>query len=139
LSVQLGRPKLKTIAAWLGVLALSINALLPIHLAFDLADALAGERVEQASPHHQHDGRQLLAALAGHRDSGGKSGAPGSRGHLDCFVCGSLGALAGFAAAAGIAVPTPALLDAPASLAAATVELRGASPTAYRSRAPPIG
>jgi hypothetical protein len=136
--VRLVRPKLKTIAAWLGILALSVNALLPIHLAFDLAEALAGTRLGQASPHH-HEGRDLLAALAGHRDSGGKPGAPASRNHIDCVVCGSLGTLAGFAAAAGIALPTPAPLDVPALLAAATLELRGASPNAYRSRAPPNG
>lgn len=139
--MRLGRPKLKAIAAWLGIFALSINALLPIHLAFDLADAVAGAggRLAQASPHHQHDGRHLLATLAGHRDGGGKSGGPVDRHHLDCFVCGSLGALAGFAATAGIALPTPALLDAPALLTAAAVELRGAAPAAYRSRAPPVG
>jgi hypothetical protein len=137
--VRRGRPKLKTIAAWLGVLALGINALLPIHLAFDLADALAGERAEQASPHHQHDGRHLLAALAGHRDSGGKSGGAANGRHVDCFVCGSLSALAGFAGTVSAALPTPAQADSPAMLAAATVELRGAAATAYRSRAPPIG
>jgi hypothetical protein len=137
LSVRLSRPKLKAIAAWLGILALSVNALVPIHLAFDLADALAGESHERASPWHQHDGRQLLAALAGHHDSGGKSGAPSNRSHTDCFVCGSLSALAGFAGSAAIALPTPAMVDTPMSLAAATVELRGASAFAYRSRAPP--
>jgi hypothetical protein len=137
--VRLGRPILNTIAAWLGILALSVNALLPIHLAFDLADALAGERHEQASPGHRHDGRHMLAALAGHRDSGGESGGAANGRHVDCFVCGSLGTLAGFAVAADVALPTPALVDAPALLAAATVESRGAALTAYRSRAPPIG
>jgi hypothetical protein len=137
--VRLGRSKLKVIAGWLGILALSVNALLPIHLAFDLADALAGERHEQASPQHRHDGSRLLAALAGHHDSGGKSGGAANGRHLDCFVCGSLGALAGFAGSADVALPTPALVDAPGLLAAATVELRGAFPNAYRSRAPPIG
>jgi hypothetical protein len=139
LSVRLSGPNLKAIAAWLGILALNVNALLPVHLAFDLADALAGERHEQACPWHQHDGRHLLAALAGHHDSGGKSGAPSNRSHIDCFVCGSLSALAGFAGSAGIALPTPTLVDTRMSLAAATVELRGASTFAYRSRAPPNG
>jgi hypothetical protein len=108
-------------------------------LAFDLADALAGERHEQASPRHQHDGRDLLAALAGHHDSGGKSGGTSNGRHIDCFVCGSLGTLAGFAGTAHVALPTPTLVDVPALLAAATVEFRGASLAAYRSRAPPIG
>jgi hypothetical protein len=136
--VRLRRPKLKAIAAWLGILALSVNALVPIHMAFDLADALAGERLEQASADDQHDGRDLLAALAGHHDSRGKSGGAANGRHIDCFVCGSLGALAGFAGTAGVALPTPALVDTPALLAAAIVELRGTSLTAYRSRAPPI-
>jgi len=133
------RRQCSAIAAWLGILALSVNALVPIHLAFDLADALAGERLVQASAHHQHDGRDLLAALAGHRDSGSNSGGSSHHSHIDCFVCGSLSALAGFAGTAGVGLPTPAMVDAPALLASAMVELRGTSLTAYRSRAPPIG
>jgi hypothetical protein len=133
------RRRCGVIVAWLGILAVSANALVPIHLAFDLADALSGERVERASPQHQHDGRDLLAALAGHRDSGGKSSGAADGRHIDCFVCGSLGTLAGFAGTAGIALPTPSPVDAPALLAAAIVDLRGASPSVYRSRAPPIG
>jgi hypothetical protein len=127
-----------SVIAALGILALSVNALVPVHLSFDLADALAGDRLEQANLHHQHDGRDLLAALAGHRDSGGKSRGSSHRGHVDCFVCGSLSALAGFAGTAGVGLPTPALVDARALLASAIVELRGTSLTAYRSRAPPI-
>jgi hypothetical protein len=133
------RRRCSVIAAWLGILALSVNALVPVHLSFDLADALAGDRLEQASLHHQHDGRDLLAALAGHRDSGSKSGGSGHHSHIDCFVCASLSALAGFAGTAGVGLPTPAPADAPALLASAIVELRGTCLTAYRSRAPPIG
>jgi hypothetical protein len=133
------RRRCSVIAAWLGLLALGVNALVPVHLSFDLADALTGDRLEQASPHHQHDGRDLLAALAGHRGSGDKSGGSGDRSHIDCFVCGSLSALAGFAGTAGFGLPTPALVDVPALLVLAIVELRGTSLTAYRSRAPPIG
>jgi hypothetical protein len=138
LSVRLGRSKLRIIAAWLGLLALAFNALVPIHLAFDLAGALAGDGPEHAS-HHHPDGHSLLAALVGHRHNDGKSDAPPSRGHLDCAVCGSISTLAGFAGTSTVTLGIPAFVGAPALRTAVAVVLCGASSTAYRSRAPPVG
>ena len=37
--MQPNRLRLGAIAAWLGVIALSLDAIVPIHLAFDLAHA----------------------------------------------------------------------------------------------------
>jgi hypothetical protein len=133
--VHLSRPKHKVSAAWLGILALGLNALLPVHLAFDLAGALstahAGhiERLDQRG--HGHD---LLAQLVGHHNTGGKSG---SHHQVDCAVCATLGALTGFALAADVALPVPRLADVSATLASGIDGWGGTFPTAYRSRAPP--
>jgi hypothetical protein len=133
--VHLSRPKHKVSAAWLGILALGLNALLPVHLAFDLAGALstahAGhiERLDQRG--HDHD---LLAQLVGHRNTGGKSG---SHDKVDCAVCATLSALAGLALAADVALPVPRLADVTATLSSGIDGWGGTFPTAYRSRAPP--
>lgn len=127
------------VAFWLGLVALSLNALVPIHIAFDIADALKPNRAEHAGFHdHHHGGRHLLAELVGHRHAGGGSGGHSDHRHLDCPVCGSLGTLAGFAAAPGAALSTPFLVEAPPELAAASGVLIGAAPAAYQSRAPPV-
>jgi hypothetical protein len=133
-----GRSKLRIIAAWVGVLALGLNALVPIHLAFDLAAALAGERPAHAGNHH-HDEHSLLAALVGHRHADSKSNAPPGGGHPDCGVCGSISTLSAFAAAATSPLPIPAFLGGPTLRTAATAVLRGGPFAAYRSRAPPVG
>ncbi len=60
-----GRPRLRAIAAWLGVLALSLNALfVPIHLAFDLAHAL-GHRGTPRQDVRKRRGGDARAARAG--------------------------------------------------------------------------
>jgi hypothetical protein len=139
MSVRFARPKLRSIAAWLGILALSLNALVPVHVAFDLAGVLGIDDVEHAAVDHQHHGRDLLAALAGHRDAGSKSDRQSDRHRVDCFFCGALGSLAGFAPAAGLSLPIPFLIDTSATLTACNDEVRGTSCAAYRSRAPPNG
>jgi len=126
-------------AAWLGLLALAINALVPVHLAFDLAEALAPAR-------HSADGeagsaeRHLLALLSGHREADSPAQEHGRHGHPDhhgCPVCSAFGALT------GLTLPTPVLLpiaDATgltAALPATEIEPAG-TPVGYRSRAPPI-
>ena len=52
-------------AAWLGVIALGLNALVPVHLAFDLAAALAPGHHAAADTGGGLD-RQLLALASGH-------------------------------------------------------------------------
>ena len=117
----------------LGLLALALNALVPIHLSFDLAESLG----PQCGVHGEVDGaeRRLLALLSGHREAGGTSDEHSK--HHACPVCSALGALAGFAA------PAPTELHAlfPVGLPTAHPVIqaeRVGAPTAYRSRAPPI-
>ena len=134
------RPKVNSIAAWLGICALILNALVPIHLAFDLADALDNGHREHVGHHHHHGSRDgLLAALVGHRHSDGNSEGQSKHPHPDCAVCGTLGAIGGFAPASAIAVPVPTLVDALPAPDATTGDFRGLFHVAYRSRAPPEG
>lgn len=119
-------------AAWLGILALSLNLLIPIHLILDLGDV----RDDEPSSPIQAD--NFLAALVGHREGGGELPG-GDHRHVNCAVCGTLAALTGIAPTAGIALPmpgvTPAIVRAPAGIGYPTP----APPPPYRSRAPPLG
>ena len=121
-------------AAWLGLVALVLNALVPVHLAFDLADALTGRPAAPAEP---RDGEwRLLELLSGHQEAPATPDDQGRDHRSACPVCTSLGALAGFAPAAPIALPT----SPPAAMPPALPALVGApatAPAAYRSRAPP--
>ena len=84
-------------AAWLGLLALAVNALVPVHLAFDLAEALAPAR-HSAGEEAGSAERHLLALLSGYReaespaDEHGKH-EHGHRDHHGCPVCSAFGAL----------------------------------------------
>jgi hypothetical protein len=132
------RVKVGAIAAWLGVIALSLNALVPIHVAFDLAHALVPNRHEDAATDHDLV-RCLLALVIGHHDDDTDQPLGHKDHHHDCAVCGAIGTLAGFAPAADavhLAIPAvaygrvlpPSDIGAPDS----------APFTAYRSRAPPL-
>jgi hypothetical protein len=125
-------------AAWLGLLALALNALVPVHLAFDLAEALAPPRpaVEEAGGAE----RRLLALLSGHREARGHAdehGRQGHRHHHDCAVCSALGALAGLAPPPQVELSVPDAVGLPAALPIAQSTPVGAA-AGYRSRAPPI-
>jgi hypothetical protein len=120
-------------AAWLGIIALGLNALVPIHLAFDLADTLAPAHHAPAAPAELD--RQILAFLCGHEADSDHHGKPG--GHHDCPVCAAAATLA------ALALPTVAALAGPTATAVrpAAPPVVAASPAilaaAYRSRAPP--
>jgi hypothetical protein len=121
-------------AARLGLVALAINALVPVHIAFDLAEALApahlcGAQIESGGA----EGR-LLALLSGHRDADGKSDEHGK--HHACPVCSALGFLAGLAAPPLVALSVPEATGSPAALSATQTEIAGTL-AGYRSRAPP--
>jgi hypothetical protein len=124
----------RTWAARIGLLALALNALVPIHLAFDIAEAL---EAPQCSAHAEVDNaeRHLLARLAGHREANGKSDEHGK--HHACPVCSALGSLAAFAppAATALSIPAPAALPTAHFLVQTE---RFGTPPAYRSRAPPL-
>ena len=127
----------KVWAARLGLLALVLNALVPVHLAFDLAGAfepahLCGARIDAGNV-EQH----LLALLTGHRDADGKSDEHGKHHGAACPVCSALGSLAGLAPPS----PTALLVPLPTGLRATLSVIEGESvgaPAAYRSRAPPL-
>ncbi len=126
----------RAIAAWLGILALLLDALVPIHLTFDLVGAL-----HASDTHHAHDAdvspsHELLAKLVGHKSDPDQPGGDHHR-RADCAVCAATSVLAAFAA------PPPAILPAPAAaqpvvLATRRTALSGAPPASYRSRAPPL-
>jgi hypothetical protein len=128
-------------AARLGLLALALNSLVPIHIAFDLAEALAP--AHHWSAHTRADAastdRHLLALLVGHRHAGGKLHDHGhGNGHgTACPVCSALGALTGLAAPAAtlLAAPAPAALPVALSV---TETVSPRPPASYRSRAPPL-
>jgi hypothetical protein len=121
-------------AARLGILALALNALVPVHLAFDLAEVFKPAHLCGAHAEVSDAERSLLGLLNGHRDADGE--ADKHHKHQACPVCGALGALAGLPAPSptALAVPPPAGL--PATLSVIEGESAGA-PAAYRSRAPP--
>ena len=121
-------------AARLGLLALALNALVPIHLAFDIAEAL---EAPQCSAHAEVDNAEwhVLALLAGHHDANGKSHEHGK--HHACPVCSALGSLAAFAPPAATALSAPAPATLPTAHFLVQTERSGPA-AAYRSRAPPL-
>ena len=137
--MQPNRLRLGAIAAWLGVIALSLDALVPIHLAFDLAHTFETATHQKDSSPAEHDfSWRLLALVTGHQDPDGKAGSPVKHHREDCAVCSSLGTLAGFAPAATAPLSVPIRVETPILLAAIASEPPAAPATAYRSRAPPI-
>lgn len=135
------RLRLGAIAAWLGVLALSLDALVPIHLAFDIAEAL-GTAAHRADATDHDPSWRLLALVIGHQDGdeapGDRSNGHSKHHHYECPVCSALGTLAGFAPAAVVPVPIPFRIEAPVLVVSFEAALHAAPTIAYRSRAPPI-
>ena len=127
-------------AAWLGVVALALNALVPIHFAFDLAEALAAAPAKHAQGHaHQHpDGRSLLALLTGHHHAADHEHQPSGDHHKApaCAVCSAVSALAGFAPTGPAIVVVVVAADLPSIATEIAGRTYGIS-SAYRARAPP--
>lgn len=131
-----GKPRCLSWAAWLGLLALVLNALVPIHLAFDLAEGLGAAPLRGAPAQDHSPEWDTLALLIGHRETGGDSHEHSQDHSTACPVCSAVGTLVGFAPAAVAALPLPP----PAAMPAAPAALGGEparAPAAYRSRAPP--
>ena len=124
----------RTWAARLGLLALALNALVPIHLSFDLATAFETPAHCGAPVGEDSAERHLLGLLSGHHDANGKSDEHSK--HHACPVCSTLGALAGFVPPTLMALSVPLPAGLPATLSLAESESVGA-PGAYHSRAPP--
>ena len=135
--VKQGKLRYRTWAAWLGLLALALNALVPVHLAFDLAEALGTARTQSAHTKVHSAEWRLLALLTDHREADGKSRNHGKDRRTACPVCSALGTLAGFTPTA------PPMLSLPVAVAIVTalplIERDPPAPVAaYRSRAPPL-
>lgn len=135
--VRWGRPRCVRWAAWFGVLALALNALVPVHLAFDLAAAFAVSPPGGAHSDAHGVEWSILARLVGHSEANGKSQGHGKGQPTPCPICSALSTLAGFVPAAVVALPLPPPAAVPAALAEIGGETANA-PLAYRSRAPPI-
>jgi hypothetical protein len=136
--VRLGKLRRRAWAAWLGLLALALNTLVPVHLAFDLAEALGtaqqhGAHVEARGPEWR-----LLALLIGHCQGDGKPSGHDQDHRAACPVFNSVGALAGFVAPAPLALSLPVTVTLAAALPLIERELPAAPVAAYRSRAPPV-
>ena len=132
------RLRLKAIAAWLGVIALGFNALVPIHLAFDLADA-----VVPVDPHAEADAdhdivRSLLALLIGHDEDQDRPASDKRHQHGHCAVCEAVATLAGFAPAVVAPLVIPAFVYAATLTASSAAAPHPAPPAAYQARAPPL-
>jgi hypothetical protein len=130
--MRLSRLRRTVWAGWLGVMALALDALVPIHAAFDFAEAAGGEN-------HSLEWR-LLALASGHDTADHEPDEHGSRHNhaAACAVCSVAGVLAGFVLAPPVLLPGP---RSPAAVAVVTVvaDAPTAAPAVpYRSRAPPI-
>lgn len=125
-------------AARAGILALALNALVPIHLAFDLGEDLAPARHSGADTEHHTIEWRVLAALIGH--SAHDADDTDDHGHhhdATCPVIAAFGALTGLVTTTVPTIAQPiavARIDLPPP---ATIQLADAPPVAYRSRAPP--
>jgi hypothetical protein len=124
-------------AVWLAIVALGLNALLPVHLALDLGEACG--TIQPGAPAAQSPGLvwRLVALATGHDAGDGKPDADSHR--PACPAFGALGAIGGFAEVAAPALPVPAAAPAPPLFAAIAAAPDRAPAAAYRSRAPPLG
>jgi len=127
----------RTIAAWLGLIALAIQMALPLVVAAEVSLAAgAGEDsvFELCEYGHVH-----AAAPHDADEPDGKPQHHKGDGDLLCPICIALHAGPVFTAPAALGLPVPTA----ATIAAAAPEMRTAprlvAVTAYRSRAPPVG
>lgn len=130
----MGGRRLQRVAAWLGLLAFAVQAVVPLLVAAEIGlAARSGTRsiFELCAYGHIH-------AVNHDASSPGKSG---DQGHHDddtiCPICVALHAAPVFTAASLVALPLPVSggIDAPAIATTATP--RPPALAAYRSRAPP--
>jgi len=135
------KPRWVGLAAWLGLLALALNALVPIHIAFDVAAAVGAASpsfLAELTGHHHHAGSHTHDRGDGKGHDHGAPAQDKGDAQTACAVCLTLAALAGFVPAAPVALP--ALPPTATVSPAAAIAVVGASIVlAYRSRAPPIG
>ena len=129
------RPKRIALAAWLGLLALAVQSLIPVLLAaeIEIASTQSGKSVFTLCAFGHIHAAQPAAD--------GK--ASGSTGDEDqgtvCPICIALQAAPPFTAPAQIALPLPAGRPLACVTAIAVQAPERIATAAYRSRAPPLG
>jgi hypothetical protein len=136
--MSLNRVRVGAVAAWLGIIALGCNALLPIRFAFQLGLDVSHARQcghYEGAPAPRDAGWWLLRLLIGQdptadplRSHNGFHPATGAN-------CGATGPVV------AVAAPLAAPLTIPIFQPAQRIDLRAphpAFPAAYRSRAPPL-
>jgi hypothetical protein len=122
---------------WLAVAALGLNGLMPIHLAFDLGEALRLTQHAACQSGRRGLEWRLFALAIGH--DAGDSKPDADHHHPTCPAFAALGALAGFAKVAAPTLPLPATIEQAPAFAFAAGKLAPIPAAAYRSRAPPLG
>jgi hypothetical protein len=134
------RRGMRVVAAWLGVIALSLNALFPIRVAVGLAADLADAR----ECGHYHAGAappdlawHVLALLVGHDATADPSQSHQGLHPVGGTLCGFVATPAAVTASVAAALPPPARLDGARLTLAATADEPRATVSAYHSRAPP--
>ena len=129
------------IAAWLGLIALGCNSLVPIRFAFDLGLNLAHARQcghYEGAPVTHDANWWLLGLLAGQDQT-----ADPLRSHNGFHpalntTCGAIGTVTGFAAPAAVLLAMPAFKSVLEPLKIELGAPHSAFLAAYRSRAPPL-
>jgi hypothetical protein len=128
------RPKRIAFAAWIGLLALAVQSLIPVLLAaeIELAAHQPGKSVFTLCPFgHIH---------VAEPSADGK--APDSKDHEDhgtiCPICVALQAAPPFTAPPQIALPLPMALPVDIAVAELHPAAQTVATAAYRSRAPPL-
>jgi hypothetical protein len=129
------RPKRIAFAAWLGLLALAVQSLIPVLLAaeIEVASTQSGKSVFTLCPFgHIHVAQ----------GAAGDGKAPASTDDEDqgtvCPICIALQAAPPFTAPPPVALPLPAALPLEIVLAEARPSATNVTTAAYRSRAPPL-
>ncbi len=130
--MTLRRLRRNGLAAWFGLLALAVQAFIPVHLATAMAASGGGVDATDAVHHQMH------APLAHHLPRGTPLD-HSHAGHIACPLCAALhGAGAGTATlAATTALPLPADIGCFLALPVADLDQPASRPAAYLSRAPP--
>ena len=122
-----------------GILALALNALVPIHLAFDLGEELAPAHHGSATePEHHSVEWRVIAALIGHdAHDADDTDEHGHHHEATCPVIAAFGALTGLITTTPTTIAQP-IAVARVDLPPPTVDQPVDPPAvAYRSRAPP--
>jgi hypothetical protein len=136
------RLRVGAIAAWFGVVALALNALVPIRfvygLAFGFVDARECGHYEGQAVARQDPGWWVLALLTGYDETRDPSHAHKGLHPAAGAICGVVGSLADFVPAAATATPSPLRFAELRRSPAASENLpSGTVAAAYWSRAPP--